>query len=85
MAELHDFETYILSELLACGNVNIRSENDTGRLPTVPIAVNPNKRFIFIGVGGSGIRILDQIKHICSESLQLGWNYDIMFLLFSRK
>lgn len=79
MAELHDFETYILSELLACGNVNIRSENDTGRLPTVPIAVNPNKRFIFIGVGGSGIRILDQIKHICSESLQLGWN-NIKFL-----
>lgn len=44
------------------------------------LPANPNKRTLFIGLGGSGVKTIDQLKVLCRQRLAPGWENHIGFL-----
>lgn len=44
------------------------------------LPADPNKRTLFIGLGGSGVKTIDQLKALCRQRLAPGWEPFICFL-----
>ena len=78
MATLQNFKIEDYERLLGSENVDIADAAAERRQGTMK--VNKNNRTILIGMGGSGVKALNRIKHVLRTRMEPGWNRYVAFL-----
>ena len=77
---LYEMDPRFLPPLLAADRMDVADGTWPPRGAGRNLPINPDSRTIFIGLGGSGVKTLNQIKKEVQGRLQPGWERYVAFL-----